>query len=153
MDDESQAGVPALQGRRVGTAPETAEAPPGRAGTHAAARGEPANERWTIVVLVDELVVVVEGSVVVELVVLVVVVGRMVVVDEEVPVIVGRVVLVVGREVRATARHRTIARTLARRWLAGELDAEVAVPIAAACMAVGIDPAAPASQVGRLRYR
>ena len=41
-------------------------------------------------------------------------------------------------------------RVLARQWLLGELEHQVAVPVAVACAAVGIEPAALASVVRRL---
>jgi hypothetical protein len=37
------------------------------------------------------------------------------------------------------------ARALARRWLLGELDGDVVVPIAVACSALGLDAAALAA--------
>jgi hypothetical protein len=40
-------------------------------------------------------------------------------------------------------------RQLARQWLLGELEHQFAVPVAVACAAVGIDPAALAAVVRR----
>jgi hypothetical protein len=48
---------------------------------------------------------------------------------------------------RAQARRRATARVLARRWLLGELDGEVVVPITVACGALGLDPEALADAV------
>src|SRR5262249_45007974 len=46
-------------------------------------------------------------------------------------------------------RARRHTRTAARRWLLGELEDQVAVPVAVACAAVGVNPAALASVVRR----
>jgi hypothetical protein len=43
-------------------------------------------------------------------------------------------------------------RTIARRWLAGELDTTVHYPVALACAACGLDPDALARAVRRLGY-
>jgi hypothetical protein len=40
---------------------------------------------------------------------------------------------------RATPVRRPALRTLTRRWLAGELDAEVALPVEVVCTMLGID--------------
>lgn len=45
------------------------------------------------------------------------------------------------------------ARALARRWLLGELDAEVVGPITVACSALGLDPEALADAVRRRSAR
>ena len=50
---------------------------------------------------------------------------------------------------RAQARRRVTARTLARRWLLGELDDQVTVPIAWVSDALGIDAATLARIVQR----
>jgi hypothetical protein len=50
---------------------------------------------------------------------------------------------------RVQARHRATARALAQRWLTGELEAEVAVPLAVACDALGLNAEAVADAVRR----
>ena len=45
------------------------------------------------------------------------------------------------------ARRRAAARTLARRWLCGELDDQVTVTVAVACSALGLDAEALADAV------
>jgi hypothetical protein len=47
------------------------------------------------------------------------------------------------------ARRRATARVLARCWLTGELEAEVSVPIAVACDALGLNAEALAEAVRR----
>lgn len=45
------------------------------------------------------------------------------------------------------ARPRPALRTLAQRWLAGELDAAVDVPVAVVCVALNMDATALAAAV------
>jgi hypothetical protein len=54
---------------------------------------------------------------------------------------------------RAQVRRRAAARVLARRWLLGELDGDVVVPITVACGALGLDAEAVADAVRRLSAR
>jgi hypothetical protein len=54
---------------------------------------------------------------------------------------------------RAQARRRATARVLARRWLLGELDGDVVVPLTVACGALGLDPQAVADAVRRRSAR
>jgi hypothetical protein len=51
------------------------------------------------------------------------------------------------RRSRAPRRRRATARALAHRWLLGDLDAEVTVPVAVACAALGLDADALAGTV------
>jgi hypothetical protein len=50
-------------------------------------------------------------------------------------------------DARARVRRRATARTLARRWLLGELDGQVALPVTLVCDALGLDASVLAAAV------